>query len=1349
MIILALALSGCTSNLKPVTKDGGKLATATGQETGSTTAGTEVLKIPAIDLDGLKTVTIDVGALKGFTVQAPNGIDPSTELSATLSPEATFPLEVDGTVALAAKIRIGLPEFLLAGIDLMHPETIAIYARKKDGTIFQLPPEDVTVEAPKLYVMIGEYLSLVVVQSRPALAITTATITQVGGNPTVSWTSAPIGKDPLYEIQVFDSGCQKLIQSQATKTSNVAIAPPLAAGDYCVKVLAKIGDGTLAQSGEPLLLHILPSTLTDFTFSYPTGQTAGTSTPVVTWSNAPRLADPSATYDIKICSDAACTTIEAQASGLTVTTFTPGSPLPDGVHHIVLTAKNGAGEVLDAVNSGAFVLTTDTAMPSTFSIAGASGADSGDTTPTISWGASTDPTAVTYDVKLSLAADCSSPVAQSSGLTVTSFTAAAPLGDGLYHVCVRATDAGAHPRDASNSGTWTVRVDDTSPSPFTILGPTSPSSTGKPSISWSAATDATAVLYDVQLYQSGCTSLVEQSLGLAASPYVVTTQLLTANSYCIKVTAKDALAHSRPATNTSYPFTVTVAKPGDPAGASATPGVLSNALLWTTGSSATGYLVIRKPNSAVDYAPIDGTAYTAGASYSGNTIAALPSAPNASDTGLTAGTTYYYAIYARNDALAYSALPTTTSGTPTAGSTPAVVVSLYDGTNVKILKFESGSPSVIGTIAVSQSRLVSLAFSLTDSLHYVKTTSPPDFISSSVGSSGGAFSSPYQEVGELNAGHVSLAMDSQGKNHVALAAYYDVKYASGINEATWPTPELIRADPSTSGSSDISIALDSHDKPHVVFMQFDVNAGTNSIFYANRITGSWALSTAGALNNNGNSTACTVVANPRFALDAYGFAHVAYVCDGTVVYATNKTGAWTYSGVDSGNAPDIAVTPTGTPTVAYYKSANIYAKELIVSTWTGGAVANQAVNYPPRIGYDGNGKLHLVCFRTTSSLKVDHFTNESGSFVLDGSYTATGGADFSSTMTIKGAHGNGNFALYQPELAMAYLDVGVKVMKRTSAWTLGSTPNGQTDGNVVIDKNGWIRAGFSDTGALKYKMVDNVGGSFGSPADIRSVGIISSVGISVDSNSQIHAAYSDGDDVYLITQVSNAWGAPVAVKTQTQAMMAGSIDIALDGNDKDHIVYTSPDSMSLSPIYYSTNASGSMVTTAAVDLNKTSSGTACGTQASNPSIAVTRAGKAYISYTCNDFTTVATNVSGSWAYSASGYNGQATRSKIVLDANDVPYTITRDFGGALTVHWGPTFASSWGVANPTAQVNPAIAVDALNTIHVIWQDASYNIKHSWRYATGQTGVETVASPSNNVTLFRSLGISGVLGQGNY
>ncbi len=1351
MIILALALLGCTSKLKPVTKNGGKLAsaTATGQETGSTRAGTEVLKIPAIDLEGLKTVSVDVGPLKGFTVQAPNGIDPSTELSATLDPEATFPLEIDGTIALAAKIRIGLPEYLLTGIDLTHPETIAVYARNKVGTIFQLPPEDVAVEAPKLYVMIGDYLSLVVVQSRPALAITTTTVTQASGNPTVSWTAAPIGKDPLYEVQVFDAACQKLIQSQTTKTSNVAIAPPLASGDYCVKVLAKIGDGTLAQSGEPLLLHILPANGGTFTFSDPSGRTFGTSTPVVTWNNAPRLADPTVTYDIKVCTDAACTTIEAQASGLTVATYTPGSPLQDGVHHIVLTARNGAGEVLNAANSGTFVLTTDTVMPSPFSIAGASGVGNGGTTPSISWSASTDSTPVTYGIKLSLAADCSSPVAQSAGLTVTNFAPAAPLADGVYYVCVRATDAGGHPRDATNSGAWTIFVDDTPPSPFAILGPTSPSSTGKPSISWSAATDATAVLYDLQLYEPNCTTLVEESLDLSATSYVVTTQLLTAHSYCIDLTAKDALTHSQSVSNTNYPFTVTVAKPGNPTAASATPGVLSNSLLWTTGSGATGYVVIRKADSAVDYVPVDGTAYTAGANYSGNTIAALTTSALASDSGLTAGTTYYYAIYAFNEALAYSALPTTASGTPTAGSPPVVVVSLFDGTSTRIVRFVSGAPFVIGTSDASQSRYASLAFSPTDSLHYVETTSPAGFISSSVGSSAGFFSVPFQEVAETNPADVSLAMDSQNKNHVALVASFDVKYASGVNEAGWPTPELIRADPSSShGSSDISIALDSYDKPHVVFVQYDVAAGVDTIFYGNRITGTWVLSMAGELNKSGTGSTCSAIAKPRFALDEYGFAHVTYVCDSNVVYATNKTGVWSYSAVDAGTSPDIAVTPTGTPTIAYFKAGKIYVTELIATTWTGGAVATQALNYPPRLGFDANGKLHFVCFRATPSLRVDHFSNESGSFVLDGSYPAAGGSELSNTMTIKGARGNGNRTIYQPMMAMGYIDAGVKVMKRTTNWTLASNPAGTSEGNVVIDGGGWIRAGFTDTGPLKYKMVDNVGGAFGSPTDIKQVSLTNSVGISVDSNNQIHAAYSDTDDVFLITQVANAWGAPVTVKTQSQAMTAGSIDIALDGNDKDHIVYTSPDSMSSSPIYYSTNASGSLVTTSASDLNKITNGTTCGSQSSNPSIAVTRAGKAYISYSCNDNTTVATNVSGSWVYTSIAYNGLATLSKIVLDADEVPYTISRAFAGSLTVRWGATFTSSWTVSN-TAQVNPSIAVDRLKTIHVIWQDTAYNIKHSWRYATGQTGFETIASASNYVQLFRSLGIAGVLGQGNY
>lgn len=157
---------------------------------------TDILQIPAIDLDGLKTIAVTEGPLKGFTVQAPQGIDPATKLNAAIEPAKDFPLSIQGNVALTAKIRIGLPDALLTGLDLTHPETIAVYALLKDGRIVQVPAEEVAVDAPRLFVLVGEFSSLVVVQGKAPITVVSGSGRTVENPTKIEWTPAPVGKQP-------------------------------------------------------------------------------------------------------------------------------------------------------------------------------------------------------------------------------------------------------------------------------------------------------------------------------------------------------------------------------------------------------------------------------------------------------------------------------------------------------------------------------------------------------------------------------------------------------------------------------------------------------------------------------------------------------------------------------------------------------------------------------------------------------------------------------------------------------------------------------------------------------------------------------------------------------------------------------------------------------------------------------------------------------------------------------------------------------------------------------------------------------------------------------------------------
>jgi hypothetical protein len=97
---------------------------------------------------------------------------------------------------------------------------------------------------------------------------------------------------------------------------------------------------------------------------------------------------------------------------------------------------------------------------------------------------------------------------------------------------------------------------------------------------------------------------------------------------------------------------------------------------------------------------------------------------------------------------------------------------------------------------------------------------------------------------------VEVTIDSNDILHVIYAIEQSAMYYATFNTAdaasnqdTWQTgPETIRGgDESSSGRRYVSIVVDSNDIPHVAFDQ--TNGGQTTLYYANRIGGTWSVST--------------------------------------------------------------------------------------------------------------------------------------------------------------------------------------------------------------------------------------------------------------------------------------------------------------------------------------------------------------------------------------------------------------------------------------------------------------------------------------------------------------------------
>ncbi|QTA78941.1 Immunoglobulin-like fold-containing protein [Desulfonema limicola] len=121
-------------------------------------------------------------------------------------------------------------------------------------------------------------------------------------------------------------------------------------------------------------------------------------------------------------------------------------------------------------------------------------------------------------------------------------------------------------------------------------------------------------------------------------------------------------------------------------------GITNNSLTvnWTTNGDGANRIVVMKPGSAIDANPVDGTTYTANATFgsgsqigTGNYVVYNGTGSSVTVTGLTAGTTYYIAVYEFNGSGGsenyLNALPLTGFQATNSPSIISVTSSLSDG----------------------------------------------------------------------------------------------------------------------------------------------------------------------------------------------------------------------------------------------------------------------------------------------------------------------------------------------------------------------------------------------------------------------------------------------------------------------------------------------------------------------------------------------------------------------------------------------------------------------------------------------------------------------------------------------
>lgn len=297
-------------------------------------------------------------------------------------------------------------------------------------------------------------------------------------------------------------------------------------------------------------------------------------------------------------------------------------------YYYIVTAINSAGEGAASAQASA---TTSASEPTpTVPAAPVDVIASGGTKQvTLSWRAVTS--ATSYNAYYST----TSGVTTTTGTKITGVTTPAVLGNLVsattyYYVvtAVNATGEGA----ASVQVAATTLTDTPAPTiPAVPSGVTAVGGTNQATISWPAVAGAASY----NLYRSTTTGVTTTSgtkIAAVSSPYIVT-GLSAGTAYYFIVSAVNSVGESAASTQSTATTTAPVlAVPAVPTGVTSTGGAKQVSLSWSAVTDATSYNIYWST--------------TAGVTTSGTKIATT--ANSYVQTGLTAGTTYYYIVSALN-----------------------------------------------------------------------------------------------------------------------------------------------------------------------------------------------------------------------------------------------------------------------------------------------------------------------------------------------------------------------------------------------------------------------------------------------------------------------------------------------------------------------------------------------------------------------------------------------------------------------------------------------------------------------------------------------------------------------------